>query len=184
VNPPRRGRCLENRWTGQTGWGARPPLCSSCRPRCGHPRDSPLSSFGAAPSPRYALRPPIFPPIAQKQSSRPITGRPWRDTKWVDHFGGFMRAAPPASRAPGSTRPSLRCGPAGAALTISALRAPSWKPGAAVLTRAATPCRRGAGPQSSAIILCKHRQRCSGLTRFARACAPHLRCALLRFAPS
>ena len=26
VNPPRRGHCLENRWTGQTGWGARPLL--------------------------------------------------------------------------------------------------------------------------------------------------------------
>lgn len=59
-------------------------------PRRGHPHDSPLSSFGAAPSQRCALRPPIFPPIAQKQSSRPITGRPWCDSKWVDHLGGLI----------------------------------------------------------------------------------------------
>lgn len=181
MNPPRRGRCLENRWTGQTGWVQDLRFVRRAARVAGTRATHPSLRSGLRP-----LRAPSanFPPIAQKQSSRPITGRPWRDTKWVDHFGGFMRAAPPASRAPGSTRPSLRCGPAGAALTISALRAPSWKPGAAVLTRAATPCRRGAGPQSSAIILCKHRQRCSGLTRFARACAPHLRCALLRFAPS
>lgn len=60
VNPPRRGRCLENRWTGQTDWGARPPLSAT------------------------------FPPVAQKQSSRLIIGRPWCDSKQADHFGGLI----------------------------------------------------------------------------------------------
>jgi hypothetical protein len=52
VDPAGASAASQNRWTGQIGWGARPLLCSRCCPLRGHPHRSPLTSFGAAPSPR------------------------------------------------------------------------------------------------------------------------------------
>ena len=81
-------RCFENRWIGQTDWGARPPLSATLfaePPVRGHPLDSPLTFVrGCAISalPRY-----VYPLVAQKQSSRPIIGRPWCNTKRADQFG-------------------------------------------------------------------------------------------------
>lgn len=71
------------------------------------------------------LRPPTFPPVAQKQSTRLIIGRPWRTTRQADHFGRLIARCPARKAGARATRPSLRYGPAPAALTISALRAPS-----------------------------------------------------------
>jgi hypothetical protein len=55
--------------------------------RCGHPSGSPLTFVrGCA----ISALPRSVPPVAQKQSSRLIIGRPWCDSKQADHFGGLI----------------------------------------------------------------------------------------------
>jgi len=57
------GRCLENRWIGQTDWGARPPLSAILfaePPETGRPFGSPFTYVrGCTISalPRYVIRP-------------------------------------------------------------------------------------------------------------------------------